>query len=339
MQIPRLYRGHANKTMFKEIIHFIKYNNFMVLILVLIFVIGSGAFAATEAGQAVIGQKETNMEGLDNTLLIEAELETLDMDFKIERVEEDNSYYYVTYTYLDLARNENAWEYQLQERTRKISKKLKKDLGAYLAEELGEQYEARIKELKAEQEKAKAGEGATTQVEVTAYSGLIGQTLDVAGRIFPTYEPVKVRTIPSPTIPPTVLASRQEATNMGVADDLTDVYNNYIAEYDPDGDDVFGVLDNCPNDPNPEQLDKDDDGLGDACDEAFTLKLVEEDTPTAPSEEGTSTEDVVDEPVATSTTEEETSEDEPPLAEATEGEPEVEIIELPVEEETTGTST
>ncbi|MFO0747359.1 MAG: hypothetical protein U1F43_17080, partial [Myxococcota bacterium] len=35
---------------------------------------------------------------------------------------------------------------------------------------------------------------------------------------------------------------------------------------DPDDDGVDVCRDNCPDDPNPDQLDSDDDGLGDACD-------------------------------------------------------------------------
>jgi RHS repeat-associated protein len=37
-------------------------------------------------------------------------------------------------------------------------------------------------------------------------------------------------------------------------------------EEDPDGDGVFGDEDNCPEDPNPDQTDSDDDGEGDECD-------------------------------------------------------------------------
>jgi len=292
--------------MFKKFIHFIKYNNAMVLIIIVVFLLSTGVFAATDTGQAVIGEKQTNTQGVDNTLLLESDLDLFDMDYNIERIEEDEDYYYVTYTYLDLVKNTDAWEYQLKERTRKISISLKQDLGEYLAEELKEQYQSRIKELKLEQAKAREEEGEQVRVEVTEYSGLIGQTLDLAGKVFPGYEPVKTREIPSPSIPPTVLLSRDEqavVSSESVADNLANVYNNYVKEMDPDGDDVFGILDNCPSVPNPDQRDEDGDGLGDACDTIDDSIINEEEATTTeeeviPTDTATPTEDVVEESVS-----------------------------------------
>ena len=119
--------------MFKKAINFIKYNNFAVLILAVIFIAGSGAWAQTEAGQEFIGEKQEEIKGIDNTLLLSADLENYDMDFKIEKIEKNNQYYFVTYTYLDLVKTDDAWEYLLNEKIRKVSLKIKKDLGAYLA--------------------------------------------------------------------------------------------------------------------------------------------------------------------------------------------------------------
>ncbi|HAM88714.1 MAG: hypothetical protein US83_C0003G0047 [Candidatus Falkowbacteria bacterium GW2011_GWC2_38_22] len=261
--------------MFKKILFFIKYNNAVVLILAIIFVAGTGVFAASEPGQEIIGQKETEISGTDNTLLLSADLDALDMDYKIEKIEEDADYFFVTYTCLELIKKDNAWQYQLNEKNRKISKKIKKDLGVYLAEELKEEYEAKIKDLKIAKTKAQT-EGESVRQEVSAYSGLIGKTLGLAAKVFEGYEPVKKVELPSPTIPPAIISrtfeveSETEQTDaeterISPADNLTEIINNYMDEKDPDGDGYVGVLDNCPNVSNIDQADANQNGIGDVC--------------------------------------------------------------------------
>jgi len=94
--------------MFSKIIHFIKYNNAVVLIVALVLILGTSALAS-DAGQAAIGQRQTTVEGVDNALLLAADLDNFDMEYKIEKIEEDEAMYYVTYTYLDLVNENNAW--------------------------------------------------------------------------------------------------------------------------------------------------------------------------------------------------------------------------------------
>ena len=262
--------------MFKKIIHFLKYNNLTVLVLAAVLLAGSGVFAASEAGQAVIGAKDVSVQGVDNTLLLTADLGAVPSDYRIERVEADDRYYYVTYTYIDLVRDENAWVYQLLEKTRRVSLNLREDLGQYLAEELREEQAARTKDLVREQEKARE-DGEVIRQEVTEYSGLLGQTLNLAARIFPDYEPVKKREIPSPTLPPSLVITEDSAL-AGSPDNLTDIYEQYLLKNDPDGDDIFGDLDNCPLVYNPAQLDSDGDGIGDACQTAEPDEPAGEDT-------------------------------------------------------------
>ena len=218
--------------MLKKAINFIKYNNAALLILLAIFALGSGVWAQTEAGQEFIGEKQEEIKGIDNTLLLSVDLDNYDMDFKIERIAEDDKYYFVAYTYLDLVKTDDAWEYQLNEKIRKVSLKIKKDLGAYLAEELKEEHDARVKTLKQEQ-KIALEKGEETRIEVVDYSGLIGRTLKLSEKIFFGYESVKTREIPSPTIPATVLAKRNIKESLSEAsekksDDLTKIYFDYI---------------------------------------------------------------------------------------------------------------
>ena len=213
---------------FRKIINFIQYNNLTVLIVVVVFLAGAGVFAQTPTGQELIGEQQTEVKGVDNTLLLEADLDKFAMDFKIEKIEEDAKYYYVTYTFLDLVPDNNAWQYEIQEKIRKVSKKSRQDLGAYMAKQLQNEYEQRIRDLKAEKSKAE-DEGNKTRTEVVAYTGLIGQTLDVVGKVFPSYEPVKQYEIPSPTVPPSVLQLNNiQGADQTPVDNLEQVYQDYL---------------------------------------------------------------------------------------------------------------
>jgi len=214
--------------MLAQIFHFIKYNNATVIILAIILILGGGALAA---GPEAIGQKQTSVQGIDNTLLLAADLDNFNMDFKIEKIEQDEQYYYVIYSYLDLVVLTNAWQYQLNSKMQKISRKLKQDLGQYLANFLVKHQEARTRQLKQEKHLAELS-GAQTRTEVTEYSGLIGKTLNLASKAFPDYEPVKTRQLPAPENfnLPTSSTSLSEG-GQAQADNLTQVYNNYLAAH------------------------------------------------------------------------------------------------------------
>lgn len=209
----------------QKIIHFIKYNNAAVIILALVLILGGGALAA---GPENIGQKQTSLRGVDNTALLAADLDTFNLDFKIENIQQDEKYYYATYSFLDLAEVDNAWQYQLNQRTQKVSKKIKQDIGQYLAKFLAKHYEARMRELKQEKSQAQSI-GEQKRVEITEYSGLIGRTLDVAAKVFPGYEPVKKVELPAPEFnpPPPPL----EGGQAGPVDNLTQIYNDYVAAH------------------------------------------------------------------------------------------------------------
>ena len=214
--------------MLAQIFHFIKYNNATVIILAIILILGGGALAA---GPEAIGQKQTSVQGIDNTLLLAADLDNFNMDFKIEKIEQDEQYYYVIYSYLDLVVLTNAWQYQLNSKMQKISRKLKQDLGEYLVGFLAKHQEARTRQLKQEKHLAELS-GAQTRTEVTEYSGLIGKTLNLASKAFPDYEPVKTRQLPAPENfnLPTSATSLSEG-GQAQADNLTQVYNNYLAAH------------------------------------------------------------------------------------------------------------
>ena len=276
--------------MFKKAINFIKYNNAALLIFVAIFLIATGALA-TETGRDALGSRDTRIEGMDNTLLLEAQLDKMDMDFTIEKLEEDENYYYATYTYIDLIKKNEVWQYQMVEKGLKVTKKLKADIGEHIAEELSEVYEKRIRELTEEQKRA-SEEGESKRVEISEFDGLLGATLDVAGKVFPDYEPVTRITLPSPVLPPSLAYIQKGDTKVDTADNMTETWNDWMKKNDPDGDGIYDIDgdgiydidDNCPEDYNPKQRDYDDDNIGDVCDPDFG---VPDDTDNASSTDQT----------------------------------------------------
>ena len=252
---------------FDSLTGFIKYNNATVIILAVILILGGGALAA---GPEAIGQKQTSVQGVDNTALLAADPENFNMDFKIENIEQDGEYYYVTYSYLDLVMLDNAWQYQLNSKTQKVSQKIKQDIGEYMAKFLAKHHEARTRELKQEKSQAEA-QGLEKREQVTEYSGLIGKTLDVVAAVFPGYEPVVKVEMPSPPPLDLPLSKGENTERVPAADDLTKIYNDYLAAHDQDKDGVLDAGDNCPTVANADQKDSDNDGIGDAC--SLTLPL------------------------------------------------------------------
>lgn len=215
--------------MFQKVMQFIKYNNLAVVVIGLSLLLGVSVFAAPPD---VLGQKTTKITGTDNTLLLAANLDKMDMDFKVSKVEQDEKYYYVSYSFIDLVLANNAWQYQVQAKTRKISKnRLEKDLGLYMAEQLAKEHDARVKELKDEQSQS-LNSGVEKRTEVVEYTGLKGAVLDMASKVFPSYEPVEKKEIPSPADLASVnnlpLATPNVVTSGGsVEADIQNAWNKY----------------------------------------------------------------------------------------------------------------
>lgn len=179
--------------MLKRIIHFVQYHNFFSIAVMVVFMGTSVSLAASpELRQGVLSPKEI-VRSVDNTYVVNTDFDAHDIGLKIESVAEDAERYYVDYTYNMIAVKDYVWQPIPVADSMKISKKelAWRDLGLYVAEQLGQVIDQHISYLKEVQEKEKKG-GATQKVVATEYSGLIGQFLNTREKVFEGYKPVKL---------------------------------------------------------------------------------------------------------------------------------------------------
>ena len=213
--LPKAGKGRGNA---------FKYGNgFLLIIFIGVVLFFSLAMASEEIRKNTIGAKQVYAEGIDNTALLAADLDSFNMDFTIIGIVEDEESYTVTYSYVDLDAVSGVWQYVEREGGRRISKPFRRDLGLYLAGELSEEASARLRELRAELQKARET-GETKIVEVTEYSGLLGKVLDISTNVFPGYEPVKKVAIETPLINERARTRAQQ----GATDSLADVYQDWV---------------------------------------------------------------------------------------------------------------
>jgi hypothetical protein len=175
----------------KKITEFVKYHNAFVIMMVLALVGVGSVFANEDVRDAVIGEEVVvETKGLDNSIILAADLENFDAMMQIIGVTEDAENYFVEYAYQTLAIQDNAWAEFTRQEVLSISKAalMSRDLGLYLIEELGEIVENELALLKEVQEEELA-KGKTEIVETIDYTGLIGLVLDVKNKILPGYEP------------------------------------------------------------------------------------------------------------------------------------------------------
>lgn len=253
---------------------FMQYNNAFLAILVIGFVTFSGlAFASEEVRSETIGAKKVAEEGVDNALLLEADLENFKMDFEITGILEDDEQYLISYDYVDLDIADGAWQLIEKTATRRVKKPFRQDLGLYLARQLAQEESARLKILRTAQKEAR-NEGQTQLVQVTRYSGLIGKVLDVTNQVFPGYEPVKTITLPTPP----VNENLQARTQSGTADSMTTIYNGWVEN---NADKIQQLNGDTSNDTDEDGSTTDESADADAAPAAEETAATETTTPEA----------------------------------------------------------
>jgi hypothetical protein len=173
----------------QNIINFIKYHNLVPIILGLVLLTTAGAFANEDVRNAVIGEEIITEQGIDNSLVISADLDNFDMALQIQNVAEDEEKYYVDYIFKTIAIQGNSWQEVWREKRLAVSKKHlgDEDLTSSVMEELGQVIDNELAYLKEVQviERERGPQKIVSSVE---YTGLRGLFNDLKERMLP--EPI-----------------------------------------------------------------------------------------------------------------------------------------------------
>ncbi|MFZ3043831.1 MAG: hypothetical protein WA058_01850, partial [Minisyncoccia bacterium] len=202
--------------MWKRIIHFVQYHNFFTIAVLALFMGASASFAASPELQKSVINKTDVVRSVDNTFVVNTDFDTYDLGLKILSVKEDADMYYVDYSYNTIMQQDFVWQPVPTNNSMKVSKKelARRDLGLYVAGQLGQVLEQQISYLK-EVQKNEKEKGLTQKVVATEYSGLVGQLLGTEEKAFEGYTPVKPPPTPAPvaTVPDTSGAAAVAAAN------------------------------------------------------------------------------------------------------------------------------
>ena len=194
----------------QKITNFFKYNNAFILILGALFLVAGSSFASETVRDAVIGQTIEETKGMDNSALLAANLNSLKQEMSIADVSEDETNYYVSYSFSTFDIKNNAWQNQTKNQTLKVPKDALnggKDLGIYVQSELAQVMDGQLAYLKDSQEREQE-KGVTKIIQTTKYTGLKGLILNSETKELEGYEPVveKVERIEEPYVQPVVIS-------------------------------------------------------------------------------------------------------------------------------------
>ena len=178
----------------------------VTVVVVIAFVAVASAVADEDTRNKVIGEEVVEKNGVDNTALLAADLDSFDLAMKIVGALEDEDNYYIDYQYKTLAIKDNVWQEVLYQKQMTVSMKSLegRDLGLYVMEELGEIIDYQLAYLKEVQEN-EADKGETRITEVKEYTGLIGLVFDTETKELPGYEPI---------IKPVVSETKEDSGNI-----------------------------------------------------------------------------------------------------------------------------
>jgi len=175
----------------RRFIHFLQYNNLVSIGFFLLFGSVSWALASNDVVRDSVYSSEQEVVSVDNTYLLDTNLKRYDFNFRITNITEDDDQYYIIYKYNTITVIDYVWQDAEIEAELTISKKAVqgKDLGLYVAKQIGEVLNKHLTYLEQIQEKEE-GNGVSVKVVTTKYKGLVGKMFDPKDQAFDGYRPV-----------------------------------------------------------------------------------------------------------------------------------------------------
>lgn len=196
----------------RSLINFIKYNNGFPVILVVIFLGAGGAFAASQGAKQMLQSTGTTISTtvptlIDTSKLLSTNLDRFDSRLKIIAVTQDGENYFVKYVFQTLSIVDTSWAVTPKTATMTVAKKLlgSRDLGLYVAGQLGQVVDQELAYLRGVQGAEKAKSGLIAQGGGGKYASLDGRTLDTKEKTLDGYKPV---------VKPTVDGTKKMETNV-----------------------------------------------------------------------------------------------------------------------------
>lgn len=177
--------------------NFLKYNNTVPIALGFIFLSTGAAMAASpevrEAAAAAVLSQQSEIISVDNTYLVNKDLDTYSPKVVIDAVTEDDTTYFVSFTFTTIGLEEHVWKDIAKKQTIVMPKAALgeyQDLGVYVTAQLRQIIGSELAYLREAQEKER--KQVSLAVMTTTYGGLIGKFLDASTETLPGYTPVVV---------------------------------------------------------------------------------------------------------------------------------------------------
>lgn len=216
----------------KPIIDFIKYHN-SVSIGFALFMLASGAMAASPDVREVLYNTETTPKSADNSFLLNIDLDRSDFGLVILDIQEDEENYYVGYQYNTVKVQEYSWRPTSIQNSLIIAKSAlgRQDLGEVVAHELGQLMDREYNYFK-DAQKIERAKGPIKKVVTTKYAGLIGALLDPKDKVFEGYEPVVAPTVRPPQISTDELPITTDTATSSISENQPLISGNQLEQSD-----------------------------------------------------------------------------------------------------------